>query len=93
MAIGAAACPTFCEFALLREVDCALVLTFSSLICSVWNYEEKRARFVEVKGPGDRLSSTQQVRLQSSVPATPVRTDIPSAPSFRFGSTSSLARA
>ena len=28
---------------------------------SVWNYEKREARFVEVKGPGDSLSETQRV--------------------------------
>jgi len=28
---------------------------------SVWDYNEKVARFVEVKGPGDSLSETQKV--------------------------------
>lgn len=28
---------------------------------SLWNFEEKRCRFVEVKGPGDFLSETQKV--------------------------------
>ena len=28
---------------------------------SVWDYSEKIARFVEVKGPGDSLSETQKV--------------------------------
>jgi Fanconi-associated nuclease 1 len=28
---------------------------------SVWDYSEKVARFVEVKGPGDSLSETQKV--------------------------------
>jgi hypothetical protein len=37
---------------------------------SVWNYEQKRARFVEVKGPGDRLSSTQQVRRRTACPSS-----------------------
>jgi hypothetical protein len=27
----------------------------------VWNYPERIARFVEVKGPGDSLSETQKV--------------------------------
>jgi hypothetical protein len=32
-----------------------------ALISSVWDYSEKVARFVEVKGPGDSLSETQKV--------------------------------
>ena len=31
------------------------------LTSSVWDYSEKVARFVEVKGPGDSLSETQKV--------------------------------
>jgi Fanconi-associated nuclease 1 len=31
------------------------------LTSSVWDYSEKIARFVEVKGPGDSLSETQKV--------------------------------
>jgi len=31
------------------------------LMSSVWDYSEKIARFVEVKGPGDSLSETQKV--------------------------------
>jgi Fanconi-associated nuclease 1 len=33
----------------------------NQLTSSVWDYSEKVARFVEVKGPGDSLSETQKV--------------------------------
>jgi fanconi-associated nuclease 1 len=29
----------------------------------IWNYEEKHCKFVEVKGPGDRLQENQKVRI------------------------------
>lgn len=33
----------------------------TELTFSVWNYEKREARFVEVKGPGDSLSETQKI--------------------------------
>lgn len=67
----AAECPTFCQFRCL--VTLSLKVSLSDLFrragvsCSVWKYDEGRARFVEVKGPGDRLSSTQQVSAPSAL--------------------------
>lgn len=47
----------------MSPISCKLSIPYSrnQLTSSVWDYNEKVARFVEVKGPGDSLSETQKV--------------------------------
>lgn len=72
----AAACPTFCQsrcrVTLSTEVSLSDLFQCAGVSCSVWKYDEGRARFVEVKGPGDRLSSTQQVSTSFSLVCCPL---------------------
>lgn len=73
---SAAACPTscqsWCRVTLSPKVSLSDLFRCAGVSGSVWKYNEGRARFVEVKGPGDRLSSTQQVSTFCSLSCCPL---------------------